>query len=81
MKLRREHRQQIERALGRALRGDELVRVASLANLTPPEYRVATALARTQLVLCALYLQSLAKLKPGEASAYIDRLLAWSAAP
>jgi hypothetical protein len=70
-----DYRRQIESALGRTLRSEELVRVGSLAQLTAAQLRVAENLALKQLVLCALYLRSIAPVGVGEASSFIDSLL------
>lgn len=70
-----DYRQQIESALGRTLRSEELARVGSLAQLTEAQLRVAENLAQKQLVLCALYLRSIAPVGVGEASSFIDSLL------
>ena len=71
-----EHVQAIERVLGRSLRDDEMVRVDALAQLTPAERSVAKTLAQKQLVLCAHYLRLVAPVGVGEASRFIDDLLA-----
>lgn len=70
-----QHREQIERALGRSLRDDELMHVGGLAEITPAERRVARDLAHRQLVLCALYLRAIASIGSGEANRFIDELL------
>jgi len=66
----------VERTLGRPLVPEELVPVASLQSLTDPELRVATHLARVQLVVCATYLRALSPIRAGEMSAFIHDLLA-----
>jgi hypothetical protein len=69
-----QHQEQIERALERPLRGDELMHVGTLAEITPAARRVAKVLVRRQLVLCALYLRAIATLGSGEVNRFIDDL-------
>jgi hypothetical protein len=52
--------EQIEYMLGRSLTPEELVPAASIEELTPAVRHVAELLAQRQLVLCTVYLRSIA---------------------
>jgi hypothetical protein len=72
--LEADHRAQIERALGRALEASELVEVSGLNELSAAQRAIANELANKQLVLCALYLRSIASATMPETTRFIDSL-------
>lgn len=68
------HRAQIEEALGRALEAGELIDAPSLNDLSATQLAVASELAGSQLVLCAIYLRSITSATLPEAMRFIDVL-------
>lgn len=66
------HREQIERTIGRALQEDELARVGAPAQLTAAARQIAEELSRKQLVLCAIYLKAIASMRLIDAVDFMD---------